>query len=281
MQDNTTIIDMLRSSRGADDILQRLKENSLEARKEKIAEAVASEDWEYGPADLIYTYDHHVLASKDGHLVRAAVSESKEGKVHLTNIELFSTPTPVNDLAFEVMETAKSAVEAILNEDFEKSDEMITSILKSANVRGDLERRLSIELSQRSLSRDPWYTSFYGIKENKEFTRVVNEEETGEVIELVDHLVSVFRTSLSEAVVALKDLESKKIDENTEKFAKDLIEDVKLIINTLQSLNRDDRTELVRVYESIASISDRYLSGLAHLAKKVDSAEPIDMGPKE
>ena len=147
----TTIIDTLRASRKSDDVLDRLRVNSVEARRDKIAEALAKEDWDFGPAELIYTYDFHVLANKDGELIQVAVSEDNDGSIKLGEAKKKSISTPVNNVAFEMLETAKSAAERIMSDDFEEAAPMISNIAKTVDVKGDLQRQLGMEVALRSL----------------------------------------------------------------------------------------------------------------------------------
>ena len=84
MSDNTAIIETLRTVRGADDVIERLKAGSLEARRDRIAEALSKPEWKdestgiAGPLRLIGTYSHHALAEKDGVIVRIALKEDEE-----------------------------------------------------------------------------------------------------------------------------------------------------------------------------------------------------------
>src|SRR5690606_21713333 len=93
MPDNTAIIETLRASRGEVDLVQKLKEGSLEARRERLAKALRDPAWEAGPAELIATYPHHVAARKDGVIMRIPITEDADA-IRLGRPEIFSIPTP-------------------------------------------------------------------------------------------------------------------------------------------------------------------------------------------
>lgn len=273
MTTSNNIIDILRTSRGSDDVLDRLREGTLEARRAKLAEAASDAEWEYGPAELVYTYEQHVLVSKDGSLVRAAINEDEDGNITFTDAKMFESQTPVNDIAYEVMETAREAARSIMDEDFDSAAPMLGSIVRSIDVKGGLQRRLQIEVALRGLDRDPWYSKLFTETVNTAEALpyglfIVNEDIEGTRV-AVDSMINLFKESLNESLIALKQNEDTEINKNLETFAQDLIEDVKLVVGTLQALDRDNQSELASVYEALAKVGGKYLSGLKHLTNSM------------
>src|ERR1019366_949806 len=93
MENNQSLIDTLRNVRGADDIISRLQESSLEARRDRIAEALKSEAFKDGPAEIVATYPKHVLALKEGVLMRIELVENDDS-ITFGKIEIYDVPVP-------------------------------------------------------------------------------------------------------------------------------------------------------------------------------------------
>lgn len=265
MSDNASIAEALREARGEVDLITKLKEGSLEARRDRIAEALQS--LEGGPAELVASYPHHVIARKDGVIMRIPVAEA-EGELTFGKADIFSVPTPASDIGTEVMETAKSAVDLILSEDYESATPMVRGIAGAMDVKGDLHRQVSMQVQLKSLGRKTWWEDTV----NEQFAHEVavpqwvNDGESP-VSEAIDTLDKMLKEGAAHAVTALRTL-SLASDNNTGAIecVNDIAEDLKSAISILHDVDRTNQEEMLQVHEEVRQVVPRLLAGINFLA---------------
>lgn len=267
MSNDATIAEALRAARGEVDLITKLKEGSLESRRERVAEALRGSEWGGGPAELIASYPHHVMARKDGVLMRIPVSEA-DGKVVFGKPDIYSVPTPVNDIGAEVMETAKSAVDFVLAENYERATPLIRGIVGALDVKGDLHRRLSMAVQLKSLSRKTWWqeTISEQFAADIEAPGQLKSEEVAEMAAAVEGLATLLRESSTHAIEALKELSESGQNTGAVECAGDIVEDLKSALTILNDVNRSDLAEMLQVYEEVRQVVPRLLAGINFLS---------------
>jgi hypothetical protein len=277
MSNESSIIDNLRSVRHTDDLLTRLQEGTLESVRPKLEEALADPDWAHGPAELkgIYGNVRKVLATnKRGETIRISVKEGKDNTLVLGKVEVFNVAMPTMDIAQEMLETAKAASIAILEDDFDSAAPMLKAMSRSLDVHGDLHRRVTIEMDIQGLQKNRWYhevvaDNFTG---EIEIPALVQEGElTNEnLAEALDALADFF---VKETGLALGSLKKATVLSNTkivEDAASAITEDMKHAVRALKGVSRDSQEEMIRVYESVLSVAPRLVAGARFLVKLVD-----------
>ena len=276
MSSNSTIAEALREARGEVDLITKLKEGSLEARRDRISEALQSPDWDAGPAELIASYPHHVIARKEGVRMRIAVTED-EGRISFGKADIFSVPMPVEDIGTEVMETAKSAVDLILAEDYEAATPMVRGIAGAMDVKGDLQRRISISVQLKSLSRKTWWEETV----NEQFAHEVeipqwDESDSSVTAEAIESLNKILKEGAAHAVAALKILhDNDGKDTGAIECAGDIAEDLKSAISILNDVDRDNLEEMLQVHGEVRQVMPRLLAGinfLSHMTRETAGA---------
>ncbi len=276
---NTNIAETLREARGEVDLITKLKEGSLEARRDRIADALQSESWDGGPAELIASYTHHVIARKEGVLMRVPVSE-QDGEVHFGKPDIYSVPTPASDIGAEVMETAKSAVDLILSENYDQATPMVRGIAGAMDVKGDLHRRISVAVQLKSLGRKTWWEEAI----NEQFAAEVAVPEwvdgSSVTVEALDVLHKILKEGAAHAVAALKALHNAgSSNTGAIEAASDIAEDLKSAISILNDVDRGAQAEVLQVHEEVRQVVPRLLAGinfLTHLTRDNTTASPPD-----
>lgn len=271
MSNSAAIVDVLRTVRGSDDQLASLKAESLEVRRERIAEAAAKSDWVGGPAELIATYTHHALLDKQGTLMRVRVTEDKSGKVAFDKPEVFHIPMPTADVGREVMETAKSAVNKILDNKFEDATPMVAAIANALHASGDLKRQITTEIAKRSITRDAWWHKVVGEHMEKLGVTVEhtldNPADPEQLARAVDALTSSLIEAATTASNSIKRMaERTNVPEAITSAAKDIAADLKYAIQALTGAARDDSAELQGVFEGVGAVAGQLRLGAAFLA---------------
>jgi len=276
MSSNTTIAEALREARGAVDLITKLKEGSLESRRDRIVEALQSSDWAAGPAELIASYPHHVIARKEGVLMRIPVSED-EGSITFGKADIFSVPTPVEDIGTEVMETAKTAVDLILGEDYEAATPMVQGIAAAMDVKGDLNRRISMAVQLKSLGRKTWWEETV----SEQFAHEVeipawDDADSSVAAESIESLNKILKEGASHAVTALNALHNAEgQDTGAIEAANDIAEDLKSAISILNDVDRSSLEEMLQVHEEVRQVMPRLLAGinfLTHMTRETAGA---------
>jgi len=262
---DAAIISLLRNVRQADDVLSRLRDGSLEVRRERIAEALASPDWAAGPAQLLATYPHHALIEKNDILMRVRVEE-EDGKIELGEVEVFDIPDKVGDVGAEVMETAKAAVDLILADDYDAATPLVAGIANALNYKGDLGEQVATEVSKRSIQRDAWWHKVVreGVGEDAQIEIPAPRENDlpGSIDDLREALTTAART-VAEVV---QQIPGERATKEIVEAARDIAADMKYAIQALGAASRDDEAELAGVYEGVSGMASHLLMGAKFLA---------------
>lgn len=254
-------------------MMTRLQEGTLESLRPKIQALLSEEDWGHGPAHLrgIYGNVRKILATNQkGETLRISVHE-EDDKLVLGKVEVFDVAIPSMDIAQEMLETAKAASLALLEDDFESAAPMLKAMSRSLDVHGDIHRRVMIEMDIQGLQKNRWYHDIVAQHTEGEIEIKLQEGEitTENVGEALDELATIFTKELAEALVALKSavlLRDKKV---VEESACAIAEDMKHAVRALKGANRKDHNEMIRVYESVVRVAPRLVAGARFLVKLV------------
>lgn len=272
MPHGNTVVDVLRNARGAqDEVLSKLKADSLEARRERIARAVESKDWVAGPAELVATYERHALVSKDGAQLRVRVTEGADGQIVLDKIEVFSLAQPAPDVVSEVFETAKAAVDKILEDDFAGAVPMVAAVANVVYTSGDLHRRISTEVAKRSINRTAWWHQV--VREHMEKVGPVEEikiptpNSPESLVQAIDSLKSIMIEEARTAAQAVTKLaENKTISPSIVESAKEIVADLKYAIQALSNIASTNIEETTGIYEGVGAVANQLRLGARFLA---------------
>ena len=151
---SNSISDTLKTARTNSDTVTRLREGSLNKQIEDITEALASPEFSHGPARLVGAYGKitSVVGTRNGVTFRAAVEE-REGKLVLgEHVETFHVSLPTCDLASGVLESARIAVDHVLDGNVEDARITVESIARALNVKGDLGRQVRLSVNRQALA---------------------------------------------------------------------------------------------------------------------------------
>ncbi|MGE3483193.1 MAG: hypothetical protein AB7L09_00290 [Nitrospira sp.] len=272
MQSNTTIAETLRNARGEVDLITKLKEGSLEARRARLVQALESAEWAGPGAELIATYPHHVITRKSGVLMRVPVEEA-DGQFTFGKPDIYSVPTPALDIGTEVMETAKSAVDLILSEDYDRAAPMVQGIAGAMDVKGDLHRQVSMAVQLKSLGRKTWWeeTVAEQFAHDAPVPEWIDDGQTS-VTEALSGLNKILKEGAAHAASALRILHTAgKANTGAIECVGDIAEDLKSALTILNSVNRDDQAEMLQVHEEVRQVVPRLLAGinfLSHLTRE-------------
>jgi len=265
------VLDQLRASRAADDTFARLRENSWEVQRNKLVRLVESTSWRFGPAELLATFPHHCVAKDPaGNIVQVEWSTGDGGNIHLGRAVVHESTTPVSDLGHEVMETAKAAVDKILDEDYASATPMIASIAEALDVGGDLQRQIHTEVTMRSLTRDAWWHRVVGLREGIE--EQIPAPTVDDYQRSTTDLLVFLKEQASSLSVATRQLDGSDFALDVEALARDLAEDVTRAISALLDLDRRDADSVVSVYEAVMTATPQLLNGIAFLNELNDGA---------
>lgn len=268
----SAVVDALRAARNADDEISRLKENSLEEQRKSLLRLVEASDWRYGPADLIATFPHHLLCkSPAGELVQVEWLRNDGGYV-LGRSVVHEMATPVADLGAELMETARSAVDQILSDNFEAASPMLETIAEALDAGGDLQRRVVNEMTLRSLNRDAWWHHVVGEREEIA-DRIPEPQLEGEdaVARSVTEMLFFLREEASTASTALRSLANTNIAKDLDTIAHDIAEDIERAVNALVGVDTNNQEEATKIYEAVVSVTPRLLNGIEFLKELTDT----------
>lgn len=276
-----TVLDTLRSVRKADDAIDRLKAESLEARFGRIAEAMQNPEWAGGPAELIATYPKHAVASRGGMLMRVRVTESDDGIFTFDKMEVLQLPAPTGKIGEEVMETAKAAVDLIFENKFDEAAPMVRAIANALFTSGDLRREIMTEVAKRSVSRSAWWHPV--VKEHlenigqpcEEADYSIPADTTGEdLVKAVDNLRESLQATAKHAAAAIVRLsEMKDIPSTVSSAASDIAADLKYAIQALSGADRQCDEELAGVYAGVSSVANQLRFGARFLESLTDKEE--------
>ena len=274
---NETVLDTLRAVRKADDIIDRLKAESLEARKERIAEALQSPDWAGGPAELLATYPKHALASKAGMLMRVRVTEDEDGTFTFDKMEVLQLAAPTKKIGEEVMETAKAAVDTIFENKYDEAAPMVRAIANALYTSGDLRREIMTEVAKRSVARKAWWhpvvqehLEAVGIKVETVETVAPQPEE---LLKAVDALREDLQSIAKRSAAAIVRLSEAEVSPTIAAAAGDIAADLKYAIQALSGANKECDEELSGVYAGVSSVANQLRSGAQFLESLTGKGE--------
>jgi len=274
MPDGSAIIDTLRAARNADDTLSHLREGSMEARAERIQEALASEDFAAGPANLLLTYPRHAICEANGVVMRVTISE-ENGEITLGNVEVHQLPEKVSDIGHEVMETAKAASALILDEDYEGAAPLVASIANALSYGGDLKRQVESEVAKRSIKRTAWWHKV--VAEAVGAEAKVEIPIPGEGDEALGEAIDALKARLVEcaarAAQAIASLSEDELPTQVESAATDIAADLKYALQALNGINRNDVAEMAGIYEGVAEMAGHLVLGTQFLKSLVTEDE--------
>lgn len=276
---NAAVISKLRSARNAQDTISLLRASSLEARAERIAEALGDPSWAAGPAQLIATYPRHALCEKNGILMRVKLIENND-EIQLGAVEVHDIPESINDVGAEVMETAKVAVDHILAEDYESATPLIASIANALNYKGALQQRIQTEVAKRSIQRDAWWHDV--VREHLgDDAKVEIPAPDADVSESIATLRARLVEAAQHAAVAINALgDDEDVSDIIEDAAKDIAADLKYAIQALSTVDKDNLDEMNGIYEGVAQMSGYLMLGVKFLGSLVQT-ESIDENTEE
>jgi hypothetical protein len=268
------VLDQLRAARAADDTISRLKENSWESQRTTLVRMVESPNWRFGPAELLATFPHHLVAKDPaGNVVQVEwFQDSETGKTTLGRAAVYESSTPVADLGHEVMETARVAVDSILDEDYDGSASMIASIAEALDAGGDLQRQINNEVTVRSLTRDAWWHGVVGLREG------IEEQVPAPVDDVqrsVTDLLAFLKEQASALSLAARQLDTTEKATDIEALARDIAEDVERAVSALLNLDRRATDEVVAVYEAVMAATPRLLNGIAFLTELSETTDKV------
>lgn len=275
--ENADLIDSLRNVRGAEDIISRLKAGSLEARRERISDALKSESFEHGPAELVATYPKHVVAQREGVLMRISLDESEDA-IRFGKVEIYHVPVPATDIGAEILATANAAVDSILAEDMEAVTPMVASIARALDIKGNLQQQIEADVRLRFLTRDAWWQdvvaeNFEGEVNLPQPRSLDGVDEKTLLVGSLDDMLSVIRTEAAEATRALKKLaERKDVLPVYVECANDICEDIKSAITALIDVDRDSAEEMQKVYSTVERVAPRLIQGSKFLVQLANNS---------
>jgi hypothetical protein len=264
------VLDQLRASRDADDAISRLRENSWEVQRKKLVRLVESSAWRFGPAELLATFPHHlVVKDPGGNVVQVEWTTDGEGTLGLGRANVYESTTPVADLGHEVMETAKAAVDKILNEDYDSATPMIASITEALDAGGDLQRQIHTDVTVRSLTRDAWWHGVVGLREGIEEQVPAPTED---VQRSTTDLLVFLKEQAAVLSVAARQLDGSDIASDVTSLARDVAEDMGRAISALMGLDRRNEAELIKVYEAVMTAAPQLVNGIAFLNELTENS---------
>jgi hypothetical protein len=271
------VVDQLRAARSADDVLSRLRANSWETKRTSLLRMIESSEWKFGPAELVATFAHHVLAkAPNGDVVQVEWSEGENGQVYLGRAVVHESSTPVADIGYEVMQTARAAVDKILDEDYEGALPMIAGIAEALDVRGDLQRQISNEVLIQSLTRRAWWHDVIGIQEDT--AEKLPDLNTEDVQRSATDLLAFLKEQATALSLSTRQLGSKTLRPEIETLATDVAEDVQRAITALLNLDRRQSGEVTKIYEAVMTAAPQLLSGIAYLKKLSENSGEGSVG---
>ena len=283
-QYETPVAEHLRSIRGADDVISRLRHQSIEGKAERIAEALAS-DPKFGHAKLngVYGKINLVLASnEEGQTFQVKVNEDGD-TIKLGRVTICETAIPVQDVAEEILKTASYAAEAILSENREKTPQLMSAIAKALDTKGDLRRRVELELDLQTIKGGRWYDSVvsehYAGEEPDVPSVEIDESEDIDVVELMKTSISVLdnrmRSELALAGQAFAEAQTngKVIDKTVLDAAQSVVEDMKRALDALNNVDLTNEQEMGKVFECVASQAPRLIKGARFVVQLVQSEQ--------
>tara|TARA_R110000824_G_scaffold146946_1_gene316145 strand:- start:486 stop:1343 length:858 start_codon:yes stop_codon:yes gene_type:complete len=274
VKQESTVADQLRAVRGATDVLSILRSGSIAGKTDKIAEQL--EDGV--EIQNVYGDIREILATNErGETLRIHVQETKD-QIKLGNTEVLEVSQPVVDVAEEVLKTATEAAHLILNEDYETASPMVEAVARSLDVKGDLQRRVNMELDVASIRRSRWYDEVvqeqYKGDEPDLPAFIMDEGDALESVRSsVGELADLLENELGAASVAFKNASGKEIKPTILDAARSVVEDMKHALRALRTADKDNEREMLKVYEGIVEHASRLVKGTRFVVQLVQKAD--------
>lgn len=274
----SNIIESLRAARNVNDSVSKLRENSWENTRLKLLNIVESPNWKYGPAELIATFDKHIVCkAPSGNLIQVEWELDTNSNIQFKNTTVYETTTPVSDLGRELMETAKAAVELIINKDYTAASPMIESIAAALDSKGELSRRVAIEINLRALNRSSWWHKVVESSlESEEVSASISEipetniESEEFITKSVNDLLCFLKNKVAETSNSLRKLYNVEHAKYVESFAVELASDLHRSTNLLMQINNKNLDETIAIYETIVTQVPKLVMGVKLLNKLAD-----------
>lgn len=267
-QSTTTVIESLRASRRADDETSRLRSGSLEESISAVKALIESASWKHGPATPIATFSHHAVArTADGNLVRVEWTAGEKG-VALGRATIFESSTPTPDIGGELFHTAAAAVDMIMAEDYDGLQPMISSMTEALDTSGDLQRRLSTEITLRAIKRDAWWHNVVREHYGDLVPAPAPRNQGPDVLrESFDDLFRQLKESATGVSTALRAIDRMPADPGVAAIATDIASDITNAVSALLNVETTNPQEMATVYEAVLSVSDYLLTGAKFLTQ--------------
>ena len=262
----SAVIEALRAARNVDDEFSRLRSNSWEEHQIRLSKLVESRDWRHGPAELLATFPHHVLVRAPfGALLRVEWKiNPTDSSYELGRVTLFEVATPASDLGRELMETAKTAVDLILDERIEEVQPMISTMAEALDAGGSLQNRIVSELTLQTLQRKAWWHAIVGEREKiEELLPEPTVEGENALQNSIEKLLNVLKEAARDMIAAVRKLDAIKLDPGIEAVVKDIAEDVRFAIKVLAE--QENNEEALNIYETVMSAAPRLFNGIAFI----------------
>ena len=271
------VVDALRAARNADDDLARIHENSWENRQRKLTKLVESSEWKHGPAELLATFDHHLVCkSPRGALVQVEWIRT-DGGIELGHAVIHESSTPLPDLGRELMETARSAVDLMLNEDSDGVESMIATIAEALDAGGDLQRRVTNEITLRGLSRNAWWHHVVGSRDGIEESVPAPHSKGDDALDRsVNDLLIFLKEAASDCSSSIRDLAETEVSSDVEALASDIAEDIQRAVSALAQISDKNVDETVKIYEAVGKATPQLLNGISFLRELTDTKTNAD-----
>jgi hypothetical protein len=274
VKQESTVADQLRAVRGATDVLSILRSGSIAGKTDKIAEQL--EDGV--EIQNVYGDIREILATNErGETLRIHVQETKN-QIKLGNTEVLEVSQPVVDVAEEVLKTATEAAHLILDENYEDASPMVEAVARSLDVKGDLQRRVNMELDVASIRRSRWYDEVvqeqYKGDEPDLPAFIMDEGDALESVRSsVGELADLLENELGAASVAFKNASGKEIKPTILDAARSVVEDMKHALRALRTADKDNEREMLKVYEGIVEHASRLVKGTRFVVQLVQKAD--------
>lgn len=275
LKTEATVAEHLRAARGADDVMTRLHEGSIAGKTAKIAEALVDAGVIVSEDDVSNVYGdvRFVLASNSrGEPIRVHVKESGS-EISVGKVELLEWKQPISDVAEEALSTAALAAQHILDEDFDKALPALEAVAKTLDVKGDLQRRIGVELDIASIRQDRWYDSVvqeHYEGEDPDVDLPIDEDSSlADVSEGLSLLTDKLERELGQVAEALRG--GSVSDSNILDAARSVVEDTKHALRALRNVDKTSDREARKVFEAVSEQAPRLVKGARFVVQLVQT----------
>jgi len=275
-----TIIDILKHAQGSDERISRQRSSGLVAQVESIKELISSVDFSHGPSQLVSAHGtiDYIVARQAGVTFKIPVTFENNGVLLGESAEVLDADMPVADISVELLSTAKSVVEKLLDGKIEESVRGVSAIAKTINV-PLISDALKARVYKAALDdNDPWYAGSIGEDEDVDLPLIDEEEFAANQLsglrDLLDQYFELVQDAISESVSALSLVEDADVDAGFGVLCADILRDGRRIIKLIEySRDEDDIIGLGRIVETLQRRVETVVKGLKFIAKNADALE--------